>query len=42
MRKGDKDLIARVNAVLAQFRRDGRLDMVLRKWLPKQYLERMK
>jgi polar amino acid transport system substrate-binding protein len=42
MRKEDRDLLARVNAALAQFRLDGRLDMVLHKWLPKQYLERMK
>ena len=42
MRKDDRDLLARVNAALAQFRLDGRLDMVLHKWLPKQYLERMK
>jgi polar amino acid transport system substrate-binding protein len=42
MRKDDRDLLARVNAALAQFRSDGRLDRVLHKWLPKQYLERMK
>jgi len=42
MRKDDRDLLARVNAALVQFRLDGRLDMVLHKWLPKQYLERMK
>ena len=42
MRKEDQDLLARVNAALAQFRLDGRLDMVLHKWLPKQYLEKMK
>jgi ABC-type amino acid transport substrate-binding protein len=42
MRKEDRDLLARVNAALVQFRLDGRLDMVLHKWLPKQYLERMK
>ncbi len=42
MRKDDRDLLARVNAALAQFRLDGRLDMVLHKWLPKQYLEKMK
>jgi polar amino acid transport system substrate-binding protein len=42
MRKDNPNLLARVNAALAQFRHDGRLDMVLHKWLPKQYLERMK
>ena len=42
MRKDDRDLMARVNVALAQFRRDGRLDMVLNKWLPKQYFEKMK
>ena len=42
MRKDDRDLLARVNAALAQFRGDGRLERVLHKWLPKQYLERMK
>jgi len=42
MRKDDQDLLARVNVAIAQFRLDGRLDMVLRKWLPKQYLEKMK
>jgi ABC-type amino acid transport substrate-binding protein len=42
MRKDDRDLLASVNVALAQFRRDGRLDAVLQKWLPKQYLERMK
>ena len=42
MRKDDQDLLARVNAALAQFRLDGRLDRVLQKWLPKQYLEKMK
>ena len=35
MRKDDQDLLARVNAALAQFRHDGRLDKVLNKWLPK-------
>jgi polar amino acid transport system substrate-binding protein len=42
MRKDDPDLLARVNAALTQFRQDGRLDRVLQKWLPKQYLEKMK
>ena len=42
MRKDDQGLLARVNVALAQFRNDGRLNMVLHKWLPKQYLERMK
>jgi len=42
MRKGDQDLLARVNAALAQFRLDGRLDRVLHRWLPKQYMEKMK
>jgi len=42
MRKGDQDLLARVNVALAQFRLDGRLDRVLNKWLPKQYMEKMK
>jgi polar amino acid transport system substrate-binding protein len=42
MRKDDVDLLARVNAALAQFRLDGRLDKVLHKWLPKQYMEKMK
>ena len=42
MRKDDQYLLARVNAALAQFRLDGRLDRVLQKWLPKQYLEKMK
>jgi polar amino acid transport system substrate-binding protein len=42
MRKDDQNLLARVNVALAQFRLDGRLDMVLRKWLPKQYIEKMK
>jgi len=42
IRKDDQDLLARVNAALAQFRLDGRLDRVLHKWLPKQYLEKMK
>jgi ABC-type amino acid transport substrate-binding protein len=42
MRKDDQNLLARVNVALAQIRLDGRLDMVLRKWLPKQYLEKMK
>jgi ABC-type amino acid transport substrate-binding protein len=42
MRKDDVNLLARVNIALAQFKLDGRLDMVLRKWLPKQYLEKMK
>jgi ABC-type amino acid transport substrate-binding protein len=42
MRKEDKDLLALVNVALAQFRLDGRLNMVLQKWLPKQYLEKMK
>ena len=42
LRKDDQDLLARVNAALAQFRLDGRLDRVLNKWLPKQYMEKMK
>ena len=42
IRKDDENLLARVNAALAQFRLDGRLDKVLNKWLPKQYMERMK
>jgi ABC-type amino acid transport substrate-binding protein len=42
IRKDDQDLLARVNVALAQFRLDGRLDRVLYKWLPKQYMERMK
>ncbi len=42
MSKDDPDLLARVNAALAQIRLDGRLDKVLYKWLPKQYMERMK
>ena len=42
IRKADQDLLARVNAALAQFRLDGRLERVLQKWLPKQYLEKMK
>jgi len=42
MRKDDQNFQARVNVALAQFRVDGRLDMVLRKWLPKQYIEKMK
>lgn len=42
IRKDDPDLLARVNAALAKFRLDGRLERVLQKWLPKQYLERMK
>ena len=42
IRKDDENLLARVNAALAQFRLDGRLDRVLQKWLPKQYLEKMK
>jgi polar amino acid transport system substrate-binding protein len=42
LRKADSNLLARVNIALAQFRQDGRLEMVLHKWLPKQYLEKMK
>ena len=42
MRKDDVDLLARVNAALAQIRLDGRLDRVLHKWLPKKYMEKMK
>ncbi len=42
MRKDDENLRAKVNIALAQFRQDGRLNMVLQKWLPKQYLEKMK
>jgi len=42
MRKDDRDLLARVNVALAQFRHDGRLEKVLHKWLPKQYLEKMR
>jgi len=42
IRKDDQDLLARVNAALAKFRADGRLDRVLYKWLPKQYMEKMK
>ncbi len=42
IRKEDTNLLARANVALAQFRQDGRLDMVLQKWLPKQYLEKMK
>jgi len=42
IRKEDTNLLARVNVAMAQFRQDGRLDMVLQKWLPKQYLEKMK
>ena len=42
IRKEDQNLLARVNIALAQFRKDGRLNMVLNKWLPKQYLEKMK
>jgi len=42
MRKDDQNLQTRVNVALAQFRLDGRLGMVLQKWLPKQYIEKMK
>jgi ABC-type amino acid transport substrate-binding protein len=42
VRKDDRDLLARVNIALAKFRNDGRLDMVLQRWLPKQYLDKMK
>jgi ABC-type amino acid transport substrate-binding protein len=42
MRKDDQDLLARVNAAGAQFRLDDRLDRVLHKWLPRQYMEKMK
>jgi ABC-type amino acid transport substrate-binding protein len=42
IRKEDQNLLARVNVALAQLRSDGRLDMVLTKWLPKKYLEKMK
>lgn len=42
MRKNDQALLTRVNAALAQFRLDGRLDRVLSKWLPKQYFEKIK
>ena len=42
IRKDDQALLTRVNTALAQFRLDGRLDMVLQKWLPKQYMEKMK
>lgn len=42
VRKEDQNLLARVNIALAQLRSDGRLDLVLTKWLPKKYLEKMK
>lgn len=42
MRKSDRDFIAHVNAALAKFRRDGRLEKVLQQWLPKQYFEKIK
>ena len=42
VRKDDQNLLARVNIAIAQFRNDGRLNMILSKWLPKQYLEKMK
>jgi ABC-type amino acid transport substrate-binding protein len=42
VRKEDQNFLVEVNAVLHQWKNNGTLDEILKKWLPDEYLKRMK
>ena len=41
LRKGDEKLLSDVNNIIRQWKQDGTLHQVLRRWLPEAYLKRM-
>lgn len=40
VRKGEDDLLRKVNSVLSKWKKDGTLHRIILKWLPRAYLER--